>query len=418
MLRPRFADRYPGRPRILFVGRADSAHTQAWIGLLDGARFNVRLFSPPMSSAPPPDFDVQTYVSAARHSGVDSPTRAHLISPSASVGRLQRYLASRRPGGYRRHSMRWLARIVREWKPDIVHTLGLLVGGSFYHEARRAFRLEDRALWVLQLWGGADLWSNDPDGRGRTRIDEALLECDQLFDDNANGIEYALRIGCRPEQIASIGLVPGNGGVDLAAIDRLEKRSPSQRRTIVWPKAYDTPWSRPLPVLEGLRIAWPRIPPVTVQVLAATEETRSWIARLPTEIRERFVVHDMLRQSAVLEIFADARLMLAPSLIDGVPNVMLEAMAAGALPIVSPLETITPIVSADENVLFARNLYPDEIAAAIIQGMLDDRFVDSAWPANRRIVESFADRAEIRARVIGYYDSLVRAERYQQQTQP
>ena len=35
-----------------------------------------------------------------------------------------------------------------------------------------------------------------------------------------------------------------------------------------------------------------------------------------------------------------ARVMLAPSLVDGTPNSMFEAMASGALPIVSPLETI------------------------------------------------------------------------------
>ena len=56
-LRPRFsssliADRHPGRPRILFVGLAESTHTHAWIDLLDSAAFNVLVFALP-SGAPP-----------------------------------------------------------------------------------------------------------------------------------------------------------------------------------------------------------------------------------------------------------------------------------------------------------------------------------------------------------------------------
>jgi len=68
--------------------------------------------------------------------------------------------------------------------------------------------------------------------------------------------------------------------------------------------------------------------------------------------------------------------MLAPSLIDGVPNVLYESMACGAFPIVSPLDTIRPVVKNEKNVLFARNLYPQELAEALTRAMTDDDLVD------------------------------------------
>jgi len=101
--------------------------------------------------------------------------------------------------------------------------------------------------------------------------------------------------------------------------------------------------------------------------------------------------------------------MLAPSLVDGTPNSMFEAMAAGALPIVSPLETIRPLVKDEENVLFARNLYPEEIATALIRAMLDDELVDEAARRNLELVSRIANRDEVRARVVKFYESLADA---------
>jgi glycosyltransferase involved in cell wall biosynthesis len=90
---------------------------------------------------------------------------------------------------------------------------------------------------------------------------------------------------------------------------------------------------------------------------------------------------------------------------------MWEAMAAGALPIVSPLETIRPIAEHERNVLFARNLYPHEIAEALCRAMSDDALVDSVAKRNLEVVRRRADRSKIRPRVIEYYESLAKEQR-------
>jgi len=83
-------------------------------------------------------------------------------------------------------------------------------------------------------------------------------------------------------------------------------------------------------------------------------------------------------------------------------------MACGAFPIVSPLETIFPVVENERNVLFARTLYPDEIAAALTRAMTDDALVDAAAQRNLEVVRRVANRETIRARVIEYYESLAK----------
>jgi glycosyltransferase involved in cell wall biosynthesis len=104
----------------------------------------------------------------------------------------------------------------------------------------------------------------------------------------------------------------------------------------------------------------------------------------------------------------NARVLLAPSLVDGVPNVLYEAMVSGAFPIISPLDTITPVVSEPQNVFFARNLYPQEIADALDKAMNDDQTVDFAVENNFRLVKKIASHEEISCLVGNYYITLQR----------
>jgi redox-regulated HSP33 family molecular chaperone len=85
-------------------------------------------------------------------------------------------------------------------------------------------------------------------------------------------------------------------------------------------------------------------------------------------------------------------------------------MACGSFPIVSPLETITSIVEHEKNVLFARNLYPEEIAGCLVRAMTDERLMDEAAKANAELVVRLAGRSEIQRRVVDYYRKIAANE--------
>lgn len=400
-------DPHPGRPKILFVGHSDSSHTHAWVDLLQGASLNVRLFALP-NGVPPDEWLVRTYVTATTTAQLNPATRARLYA----ADRVRRYPKK----GYARFLLRgptleerWLARIIRDWQPDVIHTLGLDPASAFYYGVRQAFQLQSIGRWILHIWGGADLLLARFDPNGANRASAIMRECDQLLDDNEIGFETALRLGVRSDQLSTIGVVPGTGGIEVDEIRRLWNGPPSARRVIVWPKAYECPWSKSLPVLEALTVYWDRIAPCEVYMLAMQPETQMWFNALPERIKQHCHVAERIPRDELLELMARARVMLAPSLIDGTPNTLLEAMAAGALPIVSPLETIRPIVREGENVLFARNLYPGEIGEALVRGMNDDVLVDSAADCNLALVRRLADRSAIRPRVVGLYESIAAA---------
>jgi glycosyltransferase involved in cell wall biosynthesis len=402
-------DRHPGRPKILFVGLADSSHTHAWINLLEGARFNARLFAMP-SGVPPSGWNVPTYVTAYHHGQrLDAATRSALHSALPVVrfaNRSLRRLLRGNEGAEGGAAGAWLARIIRGWRPDIVHTLGVEPAGEFYYGVRRKYRLEGIGKWVLQTRGGSDLALTHLNPSLRETLGAMLRECDQMLCDNHENFRIAREFGVREEQFSPIAPVPGTGGIDTEASAQTRALAPSSRRLILWPKAYECPWSKSLPVLEALKLCWEQIQPCEIEMLSIDAETRSWYFALPEQIRQACRMHNRVKHERVMEMMSAARVMLAPSLIDGVPNSMYEAMAAGAFPIVSPLETIRPVVEEGRNVLFARNLYPAEIASALVRAMTDDALVEEAATRNLTLVRRVADRAQVRPRVIDFYEKL------------
>jgi glycosyltransferase involved in cell wall biosynthesis len=402
-------DPYPDRPRILFIGHADSSHTHAWIDLLAAAKINVRLFALP-GGVPPDTWPVRTYVTTPTPRSLERGSRQRLY-PAGRLARAPKRAFARFVAGDRALERRWLAQIIREWRPHVIHTLGIDPAGELLFDVRRAEGVGGDAPWVLQTRGGSDLALARFDPTRARRLAEVMRDADCIVSDNSINFDIALEMGVRPDQLSPIGTVPGTGGVDVNALATYARGTPSSRMLIVWPKAYECPWSKALPVFEALTQHWHRLPSCEIHMLATIPETRMWFHALPAPIKRACVIEDRIPRAELLSLAGRARVMLAPSLVDGTPNSMFEAMATGAFPVLSPLDTIRPLLEDGRNALFARNLYPDEIGDALARAMNDDHLVDDAVVPNLELVRRLADRASIRPKVIGLYESLAGAGR-------
>lgn len=398
-------DPYPGRPKILFLGVPYSTHVQTWIDLLAEAEFNIRLFGV-QDGYPPHSWRVRTYLTTLYPpQGLDPDTRQSLFPTPEEWWKAQQSTDWPQPRA--NSSEEWLAQIIEAWQPDIVHTLGLDPAGKFYFNFRYRHPKVFSALWVNWLWGGSDIELSRLDPELAPRIARLFRECDQILSDNLVNHHYLLEMGVRPAQLAVLNPMPGVGGIDIDRLVSAWQGLPSQRRVILWPKTYEGPWSKALPVLEAIRLAWDHIQPCDIYMLSVNAETRMYFYTMPEAIRKHCRVFEGVPREQALAWMVGARVMLAPSLVDGMPNSLYEAMAAGAFPVVSPLDPITAVVQPEQNVLFARNLYPQEIAEAVIRAMTDDRLVDEAAQRNLALVRRLADRAVIRPQVIAYYEGLV-----------
>lgn len=399
-------DRYPGKPRVLFIGIGNSTHTQSWIDLLEKSEINVRLFSMP-GSQPPNDWTVPTYVSNIQ--GKENQYRKYLIGRFMVTMKTKIITIAAKFGIRLYDPTKWLVKIIREWQPQIIHTLGVFdsQGGEFFLEIREKYELKKTWKWVLHLRGGSDIALRQNLPEYRTIIQKTLEKCDYIICDNYKNIDYVEGFGIKNSKFAPFVPVPGTGGIDIEDLKNSSIIPPSKReRMILWPKAYDSKWSVALPVIEAIRNCWEKISPCEIHMLAITPDTFEWFMTLPENIRVHCHIHKRLPRLEVLDFMKKARIMLAPSLVDGVPNSLYEAMAFGAFPIVSPLNTIVPVVKNESNVLFARNLYPDEIGEAIVRAMNDDTLIDNAFIENYYLATKLFNRKLISQKVVEFYNTI------------
>lgn len=401
-------DPRPDALRVLFVGWAHSSHTHAWMDLFSDQDLNIRIFGMP-DHLPPPDWKVKAYLPVSRFDP-DFPgdsLRRVLPLDAGSPGFCHDPLQDASGHWPPAQAMEQLAQVVRSWRPQVIHTLGLNPASYFFFDARARHGLESIGKWVVQARGGPDLELNRLQPRHRARISAILGACDSFVADNLPNYQNALELGLDPARKAPFGVVPGTGGVNVQAMEPLRQGPPSSReRLIVWPKAYECPQSKALPVFEALTMVAKDLSPCRVLMLASTPEIRAWFAALPEEVQSMSELVERLPRSDVLALMGRARVMLAPSILDGIPNSLIEAMALGAFPVVSPLHTITPLVRQEENVLFARNLFPGEIASALTRAMNDDALVDAAAARNLELARKAGDRSVIGPAVVEHYKTL------------
>ena len=404
-----FTDKHPGAPRILFVGEIHSTHALSWIDHLRDESFNVRAFQTfPYSLPEPVTFPVyaphQVYPFSALNLGPKGFERIGATYIRAmNVGRR----LFRRVAFGNRYLDHQFLKVVQDWRPDIIHCFGLLAAGLFVTELIDQVKSFGSCKLVIQLRGGSDLALNHADKDLTPRLVAALLRADAILTDNLFNFELISKMGVSKKPWPGLERVPGTGGIDVDSSIFSELKRTSQRRLILWPKAYESPWSKGMPVLEALQIAWAHIQPCHIHMAMAVNELPPWISLLPEEMRKNITLYKHIPRVRIFELLRESRVMLAPSLIDGTPNAMWEAMAAGAVPIVSPLRTLTPLVRDNENVVMARNLYPEEIASALMKVMADDAMVDRIAISNREVVRHLAGRDAFHPKILSFYRGLV-----------
>lgn len=399
--RRRFDRRREDRPRVLYVCFADSTHAQDWIDLLTGSEFDVRVCASPVDHGPlfpPQPWRFPTYV-LEQPRATRSGARAIWLLPSRlGLSRPTQFVARRLPLW-----THWLRLILRAWRPHIIHTLRLNPEAWLTWQALRGLPRELRPRWVLSSWG-SDLNVEIDDPAIHEQMQVCLGECDGFLADCRRDLRTARELGLAAHKVAIEDAVPVTGGLSLADVPP-PKPGP-ERKLIVVPKAYEGLYNKSLAILEALALAEEALDGYEIHLLRCSGEVRRWLRRMPESIQRRCHPRDSVPRSDLFALLEHARVMMAPSLSDGTPLAMLEAMAAGALPLMSPLESIREWIMDGHNGLLAPALHPDRIATALRRALTDDALLYRAQPVNRQLISERANRDLIRPRIRRYYREL------------
>jgi hypothetical protein len=390
--------------RVLLVADNRSPHTWGWVDAVRSAGVIVLgadgLLWPEGSSF------------CGDGSGWRMTTRRWIKSFAGATARRQRFIATvRRVGGplLAPFTGLRLRRVVKRVQPDVVH------GMRIPHEALTALVACPRAVpLAISIWGSDltyDATRSRLAGRAARRI---LARTGLLFADCQRDIDLAGTWGLRP--CTPTAVLPGGGGIDLArlaeadtnCVAQISGMQGSDYRLIVNARGR-RPYVRNDVLLAALSLVAgdldPRVRVVFVDS-AQDDELRRSIERHP--LASRIIVTGKRSPGDVLSLFRRAEVSVSITDKDGTPNSLLEAMAAGAIPVCSDLPSIREWIEDGENGFLAAYDSPQEVAEALRLALgLSEAERATMTGKNFRIVTSRAERSSAGRQAAREYRSVL-----------
>lgn len=292
---------------------------------------------------------------------------------------------------------RRIRRAVERARPDIVHGLRIP------HEAMAAMTACPPATpLAISLWGN-DLTHEAPATRmGARAARRVLARTDLLFTDCQRDIELAEIWGLRPATPTAV--LPGGGGIDLARVARERRQGASQPGDLLGPghrvvvnARGGRPYVRNEVLLEALSLLETELDPrVRVVFVDSAHDGALCRAIEQHQLSDKIIVTGRLTPDEVVALLGRAEVSVSITDQDGTPNSLLEAMAAGAVPVCSDLPSIRDWIKPGTNGFLAPFNDPSAVAAALRTALgLSDAGRSAIKAENSRIIASRAERGSV-----------------------
>jgi glycosyltransferase involved in cell wall biosynthesis len=304
---------------------------------------------------------------------------------------------------------RRIRRTVERAKPDVVHALRIP------HEAMAAMAACPPAVpLAVSIWGN-DLTHEAPASRMAGRATRRVLaRTDLLFADCQRDIDLAGTWGLRPTTPTAV--LPGGGGIDVARMAEEHRKLESQLSDLVGPDHRVVVNARGLRryvrnefLLEALSLLATELDPrVRIVFVDSAHDAALCRAIEHHQLSNKIIVTGKLSPGEVLSLFRRAEVSVSITDRDGTPNSLLEAMAAGAIPVCSDLPSIREWIEPGTNGFLAPFNDPPAVADALRLALgLSDAERSAIKTENGRIIATRAERGSAGKHAAEKYGQLV-----------
>ncbi|MEW6566641.1 MAG: glycosyltransferase family 4 protein [Chloroflexota bacterium] len=292
-------------------------------------------------------------------------------------------------------AVRIVRQAIADLQPDLVHALRIPFEGMAAAVADPASPL------LLSVWGN-DFTFHAPSSPMMSRLTRrALARADGLHADCQRDLRLARHWGY-PDGRPTI-VLPGNGGVRPEVfyprghapedpgprLGPVLATLPDQAPVIINPRGFRA-YVRSDTFFRAIPRVLQRFPQAhfLCPAMARDPVAEGWLRRLNIET----AVHLLppLTPPEMASAFRCADVAVSPSLHDGTPNSILEAMACGCLPVVGDLESLREWIDDGVNGLLTDATDPAALAQAVVRALADPAWREQAAHHNARII---AERA-------------------------
>lgn len=298
-------------------------------------------------------------------------------------------------------SARKLRNFIKAVQPDIIHAMRVPYEGMLTASALQG--LAPCPSFVVSIWGN-DFTLHAPSTplmKYYTRKTMRLV--DGLHSDVERDIRLAREWGLGEEKPTLVA--PGNGGIrgDVFYPPKDLVKSP----VIINPRGV-RPYVRNDSFFKAIPLVLAKRPDAKFQCTGMQNESQalSWVRELNIESAVELL--PSFPHEKMGEVFRGAQIVVSPSIHDGTPNTLIEAMACGCFPVAGDLESIREWITHGQNGLLFDSNSPQSIADAILLGLEREDLRTDAAGLNRNIISTRAEFEMNMKRVEEFYELVTR----------
>jgi len=292
---------------------------------------------------------------------------------------------------------------VEEIRPDIVHALRIPFEGMLASATPPGIPL------VVSIWGN-DLTLHAHGSILMARLTRrTLLRADGLIADAARDIRLGHEYGFKTDKPTLV--VPGAGGIRLDEIETDSRSGTLPEELPDVPIVVNPRGKRPGSLRQD--IFFQSVPLVLEKIpqtlficppLSGDLESEHWVDVLG--IRSNLKLWPRLNREQMWDLFKKAQVFVSPSIHDGTPNSLLEAMACGCFPVVGNIESLREWVMPGVNGLLVDATSPRALADGIISALENPALRLSAKNENALIIAKRATYQRCMAMTEAFYKKL------------
>ena len=286
-----------------------------------------------------------------------------------------------------------LARALAAFDPD-------LVDAHFVPNYGLLGALAGRRPLAVTAWGSDLLTVGSRDAPRRARARFVMRRADAVLVDSENLGVAARELGAPPERLH---VIPW--GVDRARFRPAPTREPG---LLVSARMHEPIYDLPA-LIAGVKPVLERRPEARL-VIAGDGSLRASLERLARETLPagRFEFLGRLEAAALAVLLGRAQVYLSASLSDSTSVSLLEAMACGAIPVVSDIDGNREWVRETEGARMFRAGDAGDLTKALERALESPTWLEQARARNRREVERRADRTVNMGQIEGLFESLAK----------
>ena len=297
-------------------------------------------------------------------------------------------------------SARKLRAFIEEVQPDIVHAMRVPYEGMLAAEALQG--LVTRPSFLVSIWGN-DFTLHAPSTplmKYYTR--KVMSSVDGLHADTERDVKLAHEWGLDEEKPTLVA--PGNGGIrgDVFYPPKELVKSP----IIINPRGV-RPYVRNDSFFKAIPLVLAKRPDAKFLCTGMQNEPQAMAWAKEFEIEHAVDLLSAFPFEKMGEVFRGAQIVVSPSIHDGTPNTLIEAMACGCFPVAGDLESIREWITHGRNGLLFDSNDPQSIADAILLGLEREDLRTEAAGLNKKIISTRAEYGANMKRVEEFYNSIV-----------